>query len=192
MAAPEIAVLLRPCKHVDITTTPHLVNKTYGYALKCDNVAISYAKTPIQVPIPQQAPQLIDLGIYRPSITLSGVVDTIGGDTTNTTTGFEGMDSISYTRTTGYGGSGAAKTYYVPYKNKLETFASQNVHTQAKPIEIEWGDASFPEYGSATHATGGAVYLVALQQFRVQVDATKEDRYAFSMQFVVGARKDSN
>ena len=54
---------------------------------------------------------------------------------------------------------------------------------------MEWGDASAPT--GASH-TGGAVYLVALQQFRVQIDATKEDRYSFSMQFVVGERKDAN
>ena len=47
----------------------------YGVALKCDNVAIAYSKSPIQIPIPQKSPELIDLGIFRPSITLSGLVD---------------------------------------------------------------------------------------------------------------------
>ena len=262
MAAPELAVLLRTCKHTDIpaipadTTlaealdaneqniditsatnisanmfiqvddeimkvntvdtsgSPHVINvnrevegtdnathlngatvkispaySNFGYALKCDNASISYAKTPIQVPIPQSAPQIIDLGIYRPSVSLSGTVETIGGDPTNTTVGFQGMETVTFTRSAGYGASNSAKTYYIPYKNVLENFAATKLHTTTKPLELEWGDANIP---TGTNHTGGAVYLVALQQFRVQVDATKEDRYSFSMQFVVGERKDAD
>ena len=81
MAEPEIAVLLRTCKHSEIDVTSrnskHLPDK-FGYALKCDNISISYAKTPIQVPIPQQSPQLLDIGVFRPSVSLSGVVETQG------------------------------------------------------------------------------------------------------------------
>ena len=161
----------------------------FGYALKCDNASISYAKTPIQVPIPQSPPQIIDLGIYRPSISLSGTIETVGGDSTATAPAFEGMEQILYTRTGGYGASSDAKIYYIPYKNKLEDFAATKLHSTTKPIELEWGDASSP---IGANQTRGAVYLVALQQFRVQIDATKEDRYSFSMQFVVGERKDSN
>ena len=102
MAAPEIAVLLRTCKHTDIPSTPTTSN--FGYALKCDNASISYAKTPIQVPIPQSPPQIIDLGIYRPSISLSGTVETVGGDASNSSSGFNGMEKVIYTRTAGYGG----------------------------------------------------------------------------------------
>ena len=192
MASPEIAVLLRTCTHTAIPSTPTTTN--FGYALKCDNISISYAKTPIQIPIPQASPQLIDIGIYRPSISLSGVIDSIGGDTTNTTAGFQGMSSISYARAAGYGNAGStAKTYYVPYKNKLEDFVTDNVYSVSSPLELEWGDAAYPTYdtGSTTHATGGAVYEVAVQQCRFQVDAAKEDRYTFSMQFVVTARRDS-
>ena len=57
------------------TSTGGSGTKRYGVALKCDNVAIAYSKSPIQIPIPQQSPELIDLGIFRPSITLSGLVD---------------------------------------------------------------------------------------------------------------------
>ena len=41
------------------------------YILKCDNASIQVAKTPIQIPIPQQSPELFDIGIFRPSITVS-------------------------------------------------------------------------------------------------------------------------
>lgn len=161
---------------------------SFGYALKCDNVSISYTKTPIQVPIPQQSPQLIDIGIYRPSISLSGVVDTQGGNSNEYTSGFEDMESFNYTRTAGYGSHASARKYYIPYKNKLEDFVTNYVYSEETPLELEWGDASVP---TGNNHTGGAVYEVALQQCRFQVDATKEDRYQFSMQFVVTSRKDS-
>jgi len=180
----ELAVLVRTCKHTSIPSTPTATN--FGYALKCDNVAISYTKTPIQVPIPQQSPELIDIGVYRPSVSLSGVVETVGGNLSETTTYFEGMASMMFTRTTGYGASSSAKKYFLPYKNKLEDFTTEFVYSAETPLELEWGDAAVP---IGTNHTGGAVYLVALQQARFQVDAAKEDRYTFSMQFVVSARK---
>ena len=186
MAEPEISVLLRTCKHTDIPSTP--TTTLFGYALKCDNISISYAKTPIQIPIPQQSPQLIDIGVYRPSISLSGVVDTNGGNLTEFASGFEDMDSFNYTRTAGYGSHASARKYYIPYKNKLEDFVTDYVYSEETPLEIEWGDAAVP---TGNNHTGGAVYEVALQQCRLQVDATKEDRYQLSMQFVVTSRKDS-
>ena len=182
----ELAVLVRTCQHVNIPSTPTTTN--FGYALKCDNVSISYSKTPIQVPIPQQSPQLIDIGVYRPSVSLSGVIETTGGNSSETTSGFEGMASMMHTRSSGYGSSVHAKKYFLPYKNKLEDFTTNFVYSSETPLELEWGDATIPV---GTNHTGGAVYLVALQQARFQVDAAKEDRYTFSMQFVVSARKDS-
>ena len=44
---PELAVLLRNGSHADATVR---------YALKCNDIAISISKTPIQIPIPQQSP----------------------------------------------------------------------------------------------------------------------------------------
>ena len=260
----ELAVLLRTCKHseIDITSRAASAPDKFGYALKCDNVSISYSKTPIQVPIPQQSPQLIDIGVYRPSVSLSGVVDTVGGVDTSTqaktgtelsaaitdaaattctvasvanitvkdvirvgnedmdVTGistltltvvrgingttatthldeavvtsygpafFAGMSLMNYTRTAGYGAVAGNKPYYIPYKNRLEDFVTNFVYSAETPMELEWGNANFAE---GTQQTGGAIYLVALQQTRFQVDASKEDRYTFSMQFVVSARKD--
>ena len=260
----ELAVLVRTCKHseIDITSREESLPNKFGYALKCDNISISYSKTPIQVPIPQQSPELIDIGVYRPSVSTSGVIDTIGGTTTseqaktstalsaaitdaaattcavesvanitakdvirvgnedmdvtsissltltvvrgiNGTTAtvhadeavvtsygpafFEGMSLFNYTRTYGYGAAAAAKPYYIPYKNKLEDFTTNLVFSPETPLELEWGNANFAK---GTQQTGGAIYLVALQQARFQVDAAKEDRYTFSMQFVVSARRD--
>ena len=41
MAAPELAVLIRTCKHSEIDTTSrkHGLPDKFGYALKCDNIS---------------------------------------------------------------------------------------------------------------------------------------------------------
>jgi len=205
MADPTLAVLLRNGSH---TTA------TIRYALKCNDVAISYAKTPIQIPIAQQSPELIDLGYFRPSITCTGIIDTIGENTSNTTAGVAGMSSFTYTRASvsngshfSDGGSGSAATYYIPYKNILEeAVASWLYISSINSLELEIGDAQFPieSYGGYTdpeavanrfsttnqHATGGAIYQVAIQQARFALNAAREDRYDFSLQFVARGRID--
>jgi|TARA_R110000824_G_scaffold156873_23_gene330177 hypothetical protein len=187
-----VEIFLRNCLHSELKSTSVASDATkIGYALKCDQISVTYAKTPIQVPIPQNDPQIIDLGIYRPSLSLSGLIETVGGNPSNSITGFEGMASFEMQRTTGRGSHAQAKTYYFPTKNKLEDFCSEQVFTKATPMEVEIGDASYPVNSGTNLPTGGSIYEVALQQFRVQLDATKEDRYTFTMQFVVGARLDS-
>ena len=188
----SVEVFLRNCRHDELKSTSVASSPLkIGYALKCDQVSVTYAKTPIQVPIPKNDPQIIDIGIYRPSLSISGLCESVGGNPTNSITGFEGMAAIEMQRTAGRGSHSQAKTYYFPTKNKLEDFCSEQVFTKATPLEVEIGDASYPVYSSGNAPTGGSIYEVALQQFRVQLDATKEDRYTFSMQFVVGARLDS-
>ena len=184
----SVEVFLRNCRHNELASASTKI----GYALKCDQVSVTYAKTPIQVPIPKNDPQIIDIGIYRPSLSLSGLVETVGGNASETATNFEGLASTTYRRVAGHGAdASASRFYYFPTKNKLEYFCSEQVFTKASPLEVEIGDASYPVYSSGNVPTGGAIYEVALQQFRVQLDATKEDRYTFSMLFVVGARLDS-
>ena len=135
-----------------------------------------------------------DIGVYRPSISLSGVIDTKPGNASgNNTTNFWDMESISFTRISGYGTQSdtAAKTYYIPYKNKLEDFIINEIYSATAPIELEVGDASYALSAVNDISTGGGVYLCAVQQGRFQVDASKEDRYTFSLQFVVAGRQDS-
>ena len=210
MAEPTLAVLLRNGPHSSATVR---------YALKCNDVAMSYAKTPIQIPIAQQSPELIDLGYFRPSITCTGIIDTVGGNTSNTTVGFAGMESFSYVRqlasdanyfSDGGTSNTAAQTYYIPYKNALEEAAATWMYLDSTPLQIEIGDAKYPidSYGgymaggTATnryhavsgnrnnHATGGAIYEVAIQQCRFSLKAATEDRYEFTIQFVAKARLD--
>ena len=206
----ELAVLLRDGQHGASGTT--------RYALKGNDVAVSVAKTPIQNPIPQQSPDLIDIGYSRPSVTLTGIVDTIGGNPSNVVAGsdagYSGMSSISFSRATvsaGWedGGSASTQKYYIPYKNALEEACARWIFSSSTELEIEIGDATFPissydgylegnknnttRFGGSvtdTHSTGGAIYKVAIQQARFQVVAAKEDRYDFSIQFVAESRLD--
>ena len=71
-----LAVLLRDGTNAGATTR---------LALKAEQVSISVTKTPIQIPIARSTPEILDLGITRPSITISGLVDNVGTDQTNTT-----------------------------------------------------------------------------------------------------------
>ena len=210
MAEPTLAVLLRNGPHTSASVR---------YALKCSDIAISASRTPIQIPFAGQSPELFDLGYVRPSITLTGIVDTIGGNTSNEGAnsgdyqGTAGMSSFTYLRAstiTNDGGNAAAKPYFLPYKNALEEACNTWIFDDTgTPLELEIGDASYPiasfqgnlGIGSSTrfivpdpaayyHATGGAIYKVAIQQARFQLNAAREDRYDFSMQFISEFRFD--
>ena len=165
MDAP-LAVLLRDGTHSGATTR---------LALKAEQFSLSLAKTPIQIPIPRSTPQLLDLGISRPSLTLSGIVDNVGGDASNTTSGFQGMESMVVD----------SQTYYIPYKNFLENKLITWVTSPSTVLQVEVGDASTPE--GANH-TGGGIYEVAVQQCQFSVSPAMEDRWVYSIQFVAKIR----
>ena len=197
-----LAVLLRNGKH---TSTDSAEEATIRYGLKCDNVTIQLARSPLQIPNPESSPEIIDLGISRPTITLSGLIDTVG-QASHTTANFENMESFSVTRkywnSTTY--TASTETYYIPYKNKLESFVLETMGTFDTGLELEVGDANYPNYNTAAEPqtgtttisdttnteTGGSVYVVAIQQCRFQQDSAQEDRYQFQMQLVASARKD--
>ena len=209
MAEPTLAVLLRNGPHTSASVR---------YALKCSDIAISASRTPIQIPFSGQSPELFDLGFVRPSITLTGIVDTIGGNTSNTGAnsgsyaGTAGMAFFTYLRSStidGDGGNVSAQPYFIPYKNALEEACNTWIFDDsATPLEVEIGDASFPiashqgnlisggtdrflnSVSQTTFATGGAIYKVAIQQARFQLNAAREDRYDFSMQFICEFRFD--
>ena len=77
------------------------------FALKAEDVAIQVARTPLQIPVPQNSPFIFDIGSYRPSLTISGVVDDIDTD-----------DSVSFD----------SKTFRVPTQFELTTAATDWVH----------------------------------------------------------------
>lgn len=157
---------------------------TLRFALKCDSIAISYSKTPIQIPIPQQSPEIIDLGSFRPSISIGGIVDTTEPSPASITVG--------------------GQTYYIPFKNWLENIVYDWIASDsaAGQLELEIGDTTFPTDSNSNAYnsdgdlllpaswTGGAVYRVAMQTCRFSIVPAKEDRYDFQMQFVSEARQD--
>ena len=184
MAFSGTAILLRDGTHES-------ANIRYG--LRAEQVSVSIVKSPIQIPIPRNTPELIDIGIFRPSITISGLVDSVGGNTSTDDAGMEGMKKFEFTDV-----DDTMREYFFPYKNKLEEAAYQWIAQESSGIELEIGDAKYPVYNikgngvpasSGTNfATGGAIYQVAIQQFRVQQDAAKEDRWQYTFQFVAKAR----
>ena len=192
MAATDLAVLLRNCTHNTVQSATNV-----RYALKCDSFSIQIAKTPIQVPIPQQPPEIIDIGFYRPSISIGGIVDNVGQNSNNNYTGFENMEYITVSRKNNAGTDINDIRYYVPYKNALEDAVYTWITTADDALELEIGNAEFPVYGKRVEGasasgdeTGGGIYIVAIQQARFQVDPAQEDRWQFQMQFVCESRRD--
>ena len=184
MPEPQTSILLRKGPH---DATPSNGGTRIRYALQCDNFSIQTAKTPIQVPNALNSPILIDIGFQRPSISINGTIPN-GGDGVSNTAHYLGMPSFSYTRDIVGTTTSQAALYYFPYKNVLEAAASTWVYTDNTELEIEIGDIANPT--GHMSATGGGLYKVAIQQARFQIDAAKEDRWTFAMQFVCKSRED--
>ena len=177
----EIAIFLRNGPHSSATER---------YALKAEDVSIQIAKTPVQIPVTRNDPELIDIGFYRPSITVSGLIDNIGGNPSNTTAGYQGMESTTLVSRDTPASAASSQVYYIPYKNALENTAYDWLYSDDLPIEFEISDANRPMFYNSDHSTGGGIYEVALQQCRFQKTAAREDRWVFTIQFVSKARKD--
>ena len=176
-ATGDLSVLLRNGEHDAASLR---------FALKADNVAINYSKTPIQVPIPQQSPFLIDLGMFRPTISIGGVIDTVQPTPASLTIG--------------------GQTYYIPFKNWLENIIYEWVASSETTgeLEVEIGDTTYPDsddrayddnegslkVSTVANWTGGAVYRVGMQSCRFSLNPAREDRYDFALQFVAGVRLD--
>lgn len=221
MAEPTLAVLLRNGPH-DIASI--------RYALKCNDIAVSYARTPMQIPIPQSSPELIDLGFMRPSLTITGTCDTVGENHNNTGNstgtayrGTAGMASFLYSRPKrgiesgvnafNDGGTNTPQRYFVPYKNALEEAVGTWMYAEGDTqLQVEIGDATYPiasydgyldpflvsagsrfiSESTGYQATGGAIYDCAIQQGRFSLQAAREDRYDYTLQFVIKRRIDIN
>lgn len=166
MDAP-LSVLLRDGTHAGATTR---------LALKAEQISLSSSRSVIQVPIVQLSPIILDMGMVRPSLTLSGIVDTVGGDQTNTTSGFQGMESMTI----------SSQTYYIPYKNYLENKLITWITDDGYELQIEIGDATTPE---GANQTGGGIYKVAVQQAQFSIAPGMEDRWIYSVQFVCKFRE---
>ena len=172
MEAP-LSVLLRDGTHA---------GAAIRLALKAEQVSISITKTPIVIPVARSTPTILDLGISRPAITVSGIVETVGGDATNVADNqFNGMESMSI--------GASAQTYYIPYKNYLENKLITWVSSASIDLQLEIGDATKPDWTSNTASTGGGIYKVAVQQMQFSVSPAMEDRWVYSIQFVAKLRE---
>ena len=108
----ELAVLLR-----DGTNS----GATDRLALKAEQLSLSFGRQPIKIPLPAASPVIIYLGQSRPTITISGIMDNIGQDLSNTTqNAFFNMEKFTE----------QGQTYYVPYKNYLEKTPILSVFSQ--------------------------------------------------------------
>jgi hypothetical protein len=134
------------------------------FALKAEDVAIQVARTPLQIPVPQASPFIFDIGSYRPSLTISGVVDDVD---TN--------DSVSF----------ESQTYRVPTQFELTTAATDWVHRSGK----QYVYILHSNYDSSSADTKFYdKYECAIQQFRCQLQAGIETRWEYTIQFVTRRR----
>ena len=185
----SLAILLRNGTHA----AGEASSASERYILKCDNASIQIAKTPIQIPVPQQSPELFDIGIFRPSITISGIVDSTSNDPSG---------SAPYMDAQAIDG----ETYYIPYKNRLEEISMVWLAADDSTIELEMGElddhdstattsSSTPwntntDSASGLNHTGGGIYKVAFQQSRFEFSGGEEHFWSFTLQFVSESRSD--
>ena len=178
----NVSVLLRDGNHMSATTR---------FALLADRVAYTMGRTPILVPLPLNRPEIIDIGTVRPNMTISGIVATQGLNTPeNSPTNYmETTDLTLYNTPTS--SNHTSQTYYYPYKNVLEDFVYYtNYDEKNTPIEIEvLGPSSTPDnryhtIPAGVDHTGGAIYNAAIQSISFNLNASKEDRYDFSIQLI--------
>ena len=166
-----LAVLLRDGSHS---------GASLRFALKAEQFSVSIAKTPIQIPIPRQSPQLLDLGIFRPSVTISGLIDNTPDYAANTSSGeTRGCETMTV----------SGQTYYIPYKNLLEEKMIIWVADASTELQLEIGDSSTP-ISDSSNATGGGVYKVAVQQVQFSVVPAMEDRWQYTISFAAKSRDD--
>ena len=163
-----LSVLLRDGTHADASIR---------LALKVEQLSISVSRTPIQIPVPGGKPELIDLGFNRPSITLSGVVDNVGGNPAESASGFEDMEKLEL--------GSSPEDYYIPYKNYLEEKLITWVISTAIVLQLEIGDATTP---TGDGHTGGGIYEVAVQQMQFALSPGMEDRWMYTIGFVAKTR----
>ena len=141
MDAP-LSVLLRNGTHASATAR---------LMLKTDQFATQMSKAPILQSLPSSDPIIFDMNQIKPAVTISGLVDTIGGDLTNSDIGFWHMEKATVSGPNAAGTGVENQTYYVPYKNYLENILATWAYSDDK-LQIEVGDASITEYAISSMA----------------------------------------
>ena len=92
------------------------------------------------------------------------------------------------------------KFHFTTRSKSLNNAIYEWVEDNDNVLRLIIGDDTYPVYdkgwdggdvSGTPQATGGASYIVALQQVRFQLDAGREDRWIVQMQFVCEARYDT-
>jgi len=146
-----------------------LTSSEKRYALKADSFSVNYVKTPVQIPLPGGGnPKLLDFGQLRPTITVTGIVDTTAPGSVENVAGPTRNSSTVYT---------------VPSKEELEDFVTAKFYDENNAkVEIMITDGT---------GTAVAAYEAAISQARFDLAPATEDRFAFTLVFVARKRADS-
>ena len=146
-----------------------LTSSEKRFALKADSFSVNYVKTPVQIPLPGGGnPKLLDFGQIRPTITVTGIVDTTAPGSGENVSGPTRNSSTVYT---------------VPSKEELEDFVTAKFYDENNAkVEIMITDGT---------GTAVAAYEAAISQGRFDIAPATEDRFSFTLVFVARKRTDS-
>jgi len=146
-----------------------LTSSEKRFALKADSFSVNYVKTPVQIPLPGGGnPKLLDFGQIRPTVTVTGIVDTTAPGSSENVAGPTRNSSTVYT---------------VPSKEELEDFITSKFYDEsASKVEIMISDGT---------GTAVAAYEAAISQGRFDIAPATEDRFTFTLVFVARKRVDS-
>ena len=141
-------------------------NSTSGnptrYALQVEKVTLALQKNPIQIAAPKNSPYLFDLGTYKPTLTLTGVVDDQSSG-----------NSVSL------GGT----AYKLPTAYQISRLSTDWWYDTTQVINLYIQE---PDYGSNTSYFK---YRAALSTVSLDYKALSEERPEFSMVFFAGRPK---
>jgi len=135
---------------------------TTRYALQVEKISLAILKNPIQIAAPKNSPYLFDLGTYKPTLNLTGIVD--DQDTDQTVT---------------FGGN----IYRTPTVHQVSRLSTDWWYDTQQQINLYIQE---PDFGSNESYFK---YAAALTSVSVDYKAGTEERPEFTMVFFTGRPK---
>ena len=169
------------------STADHTVSsRAAGHIIKAESLTITLSKTPIQIAIPGTSPQLMDLNMIRPNITIGGLVEnttSVGDDYTlaaSTTTdgGLDG-DPTSTGVAANHDSLEHHGVYTYPDKAALEYYFSSEAYIPGNELALLIIDPSGTSY---------SFYNISGQSCTFILAPGTEDRYSYNLVFAGGLR----
>ena len=161
-------------------------SRAAGHVLKVESLSIALSKTPIQIPLPGSSPQLLDLNMIRPNITIGGTVENtvpIGADytlaaATATDGSLDGNPSGTDVRADNdllehHG------LYTYPDKAALEYYFTGEAYIPGNELALIIIDPSGTSYSFYNVSGQAATFILA---------PGTEDRYSYNLVFAAGLR----